>query len=132
MYYFICFWYVCVVIYGFPLVLNTSPYRTFLLLWFGTRWVFNVLFFICSDNMSCRHATQTQAKHYVPNSMCCFPLCFDNMSAWHVIRTKGKHYILYSTWCFLRVLIIFHADMLSEHKENNTFNLERNVSPVFW
>ena len=54
-----------------------------------------------------------------------FSLCFDNMSAWNVIRTLGKHNFLNSTLCFLHVLIRFHADMLSEHKANNTFQIHR-------
>ena len=87
MYYLIRFWHFSIEMHGFPLVLNTSPYRTLLLHWFGTRWVFNVLFSLCSDNMSCRHVAKTTGKQYVPNSM----------------------------YCFLYVLITCLHEMLSEH-----------------
>ena len=103
--------------YGFQLVLKTSPYRTLLLHWFGTRWVFNVLFSLCSDNMSC--VIRTLGKQDVLNSTCCFPYvlirvhvnmlssirnntlktqrlpnqCNNNALCWDVIRTIGKQYI---------------------------------------
>ena len=88
----------------FSLVMITSQHKTLLLHWFGRRWVFNVL----------------------------FSLCFDNMSAWTRIRTQGKQHVEFRKCCFPYVLITFHADMLSEHKENNTLNLERIVFLEFF
>ena len=52
-----------------------------------------------------------------------FALCSDYMSAWHVIRTQGKQHFRNSTCCFPCVLIRLHADMLSQHKENNTLHI---------
>ena len=45
--------------YCFPLVLITSPYRTLLLHWFRTRWIWKVLFSLCSDNMSACNLIRT-------------------------------------------------------------------------
>ena len=55
-----------------------------------------------------------------------FSLCSDSMSVQHCIRTQGKQHFLNSTCCFPYVLIIFHADMLSEHNENK--HSKSNVS----
>ena len=74
--------------------------NTLLLHWFRTRWVWNVLFFQCSDNISCRHVINTQGKQHVPNPKCCFHC----------------------------VLITCHADMSSKHKEDITFQIQRVVS----
>ena len=94
---------------------------------------------------------QNTRKQYFPNPRCCFAhvlitclhwmlaehkVCLfkfrmwfslksDNMFVWSNIRTKGKQYVLNSTCCVPCVLIRFHADMLSEFNENNTFQIQR-------
>ena len=61
-----------------------------------------------------------------------FSLCSDNMSAWNVTRTDGKPHFLNSECGFHLILITCLHEMISEHKENNTFQIQSVVFRVFW
>ena len=88
-----------------------------------TCWIYKVLFSVCSDNIALKCYEKTKkTTHWIWNVL--FSSCFGNMSAWHVIRTQGSNSLKLESVVFF-FLITFLHDMLSERKENTTFQTQR-------